>query len=601
MTRPSSHWSRWMWRALIIVPITILSLEPQLRFWIDRGSNWQGSYATFNADEFLYSGYLNALDQGRSRRNDPFTGRVDGAGSSFSETAFSIQFIPPFVISTIARTLHLSAATSFIILALIAGVLGSLSIFWLILSITSDERFAATSALFVLVLGTLIAGQGLIGVLLKLDVIALGLPFLRRYQPAASFFLFFVFCTLVWHAFNSLKNRRALLGSLAAGLVLTVLVFSYLYLWTAAIAWLGCLFLLSLFQRREYRKRDFKALAIICAFLVLALVPYFYVVSHRSASLDELQTLISIRKPDLFRLSEIVGLLVLIGLVMAVIRGKIRRDDPRTLFAASFLLLPLVVFNQQVLTGRSMQPFHFEVFIINYTTLVGLVIVISLLWRTVTSRSLIWIAIFCALLGAVEVELTRAFAVGDLKKDEMVPAMRLLAERAPRDGSANDRVFSPHFEFMQMLPTWAPQATLLAVGSVDFGSATHDERKEFLFTHLYYSGSSDDRLRELLHGVRAELAWSYYVKYVVFGHERVRKALTLHYKPVTEPEIEMEVKSYSLFVNSFSRSEAGKYPLRYIVVAANSNFDFSRLDRWYERGPAEPVGSYDLYSLKLRE
>jgi hypothetical protein len=204
-------------------------------------------------------------------------------------------------------------------------------------------------------------------------------------------------------------------------------------------------------------------------------------------------------------------------------------------------------------------------------------------------------------LGAVEVELTRAFAVADLKKDEMVPAMRLLAERARRDGSTNDRVFSPHFEFMQMLPTWAPQATLLAVGSVDFGSATHDERKEFLFTHLYYSGSSDDRLRELLHGVRDELAWSYYVKYVVFGHERVRKALTLHYKPVTEPEIEMEVKSYSLFVNSFSRSEAGKYPLRYIVVAANANFDFSRLDRWYERGPAEPVGGYDLYSLKLRE
>ena len=186
-----------MWRALIIVPITILSLEPQLQFWLDRGSNWQGSYATFNADEFLYSGYLNALDQGRSRRNDPFTGRIDGAGSSISETAFSIQFIPPFVISTIARTLHLSTATSFIILALIAGLLASLSIFWLIRSITSDERFAATSALFVLVLGTLISGQGLIGVLLKLDVIALGLPFLRRYQPAASFFLFFVFCTLL--------------------------------------------------------------------------------------------------------------------------------------------------------------------------------------------------------------------------------------------------------------------------------------------------------------------------------------------------------------------------------------------------------------------
>lgn len=603
MSTSPSYSSRWKWRALAVLPILLLSFLPQIQFWLDRGSQWHGAYATVNADEFLYSGYLNALIDGRPRRNDPFTGRDDQAGAPLPETAFSIQVVPPFILSNFARVFGITASTAFIALAGISGLLASLSIFWLLFSITSDERLAATGALFVLLAGTLFAGQGLIGVLLKLDIVALGLPFLRRYQPAASFYLFFIFCTLIWHSLTMLNALRARLVSLLAGITLAVLVFSYLYLWTAAVAWVACVVLLwLLLQPVGQRRRSIEVFAITGIVLTFALVPYAFLVSHRSHTLDELQTLISTHQPDLFRIPEILGALVAIALIIGVALGKIKRDDRRMIFAASFALLPMIVFNQQILTGRSMQPFHFETFVINYSTLVSLVILATLLRKPIPSRSLLWIAAFCVLLGLVEVQLARAFYPSDAAKDEMIPAMHGLKEYSRNNSSADAKlVFSPHFELMQVLPTWAPQGTLLAMGAIDFGSASHQERKEFLYAHLYYSGVTADHLRELFKGVRGELPMSYYVKYVIFGHERVRPAFALNFQPITQDEIEKEVNAYTTFADSFSRSDASRRPISYVVTLASGKFDFSRIDRWYERDEGEQAGAYTLYRLRLRE
>ena len=589
--------NRWQWQLFAIIPILLLSLGPQIQFWLDRGSQWQGAYATLNADEFLYSGYLNALIDGRPRRCDPFSGRDDGAKQSLPETAFSIQVVPAFVLSSVARISGLSASTIFIVLAGAAGLLASLAIFWLLSSVTGDHRIAGAGVLFVLLTGTLFAAQGLIGVLLKLDIVAIGLPFLRRYQPAATFFLFFVFCTFMWRALNADTLRAARLQALLAGLTLATLVFSYLYLWAAAIAWLACLGLLWLLLRRTgQRRQSIEVFAIVVAMFAAAVVPYAYLVSNRSHTLDELQTLISTRQPDLFRIPEILGALMLVLLVLWVRRGRIQSSDPRVIFAGSFALLPIVVFNQQVLTGRSMQPFHFESFIVNYVVLAGAVILLAIARPKISSSALIWIASLAILLGFVEIQLPAGgFSKADTTKDEMIPVLMKLKELPAQDSS----VFSPHFELMQTLPTWTRHGTLLAIGAIDFGSASHDERKKFLYAHLYYSGANADRLRALFKGVPEELVLSYYVKYAVFGHERVRPLYALNFKPLTNDEIEAEVNSYARFVDSFSRDHVLRHPLTYAI--ADDKFDFSRVDQWYQRDAGQRAGAYTLYQLRQRD
>ena len=84
----------------------LLALWPQINMWIARGQNWQGSYVAVQGDEVAYSAYLNALIDGRPRRNDPYTGRDDSRPANrLPESLFSIQFIPAYAIALPARLL----------------------------------------------------------------------------------------------------------------------------------------------------------------------------------------------------------------------------------------------------------------------------------------------------------------------------------------------------------------------------------------------------------------------------------------------------------------------------------------------------------------
>src|SRR6266404_3584475 len=131
------------WGALAATAVVMLCLMPQIHFWFVRGTDWHGAYATLQGDEFLYSAYVNALIDGRPRRNDPFTGRDSTPILPLPESTFSIQFIPSLIIARLARTCGASASTAFIALIGVAGLFASLSLFWLLNSITGDGRLAA--------------------------------------------------------------------------------------------------------------------------------------------------------------------------------------------------------------------------------------------------------------------------------------------------------------------------------------------------------------------------------------------------------------------------------------------------------------------------
>ncbi|HYU99413.1 MAG TPA: hypothetical protein VE977_11330, partial [Pyrinomonadaceae bacterium] len=68
----TKEWKFAVWGALAVM---LLSLCPQLLMWGSRGSQWNGSYAELHGDEWVYSAYIQALIDGRPRRNDPYTGR----------------------------------------------------------------------------------------------------------------------------------------------------------------------------------------------------------------------------------------------------------------------------------------------------------------------------------------------------------------------------------------------------------------------------------------------------------------------------------------------------------------------------------------------
>jgi hypothetical protein len=601
--------NKWKWGAVVSLVMVLLSLVPQLHLWVVLGSDWNGAYVSAQGDEPLYSAYINALMDGRTRKNDPFGGRDDSPNAPLPESTFSIQFVPAYLISFAASAAGATASTGFIILVALAALFASLAVFSLLHAVIKDPLVAAAGTLFVLCLGCIVGRYGFFGTFLDIGVPAL--PFLRRYQPAAAFPLFFLFQLCVWRALTSPGKRAAHTAAALAGVTVSLLVFSYLYLWTGAAAWLACVGALWLFLRKEERRKMLQVLSIITGITAFALVPYAYLLSQRPATLDQHQTLISTHRPDLFRAHEILGVAIIIAVVLGVRRHLIQKSDPLAIYALSLALLPIVVFNQQVLTGKMMQAFHYEIFVVNYSTLIGLVITLAIFFTPVSRRLLVWTAALSLAWGFVVVALPAqlAFVPGAIANDQNIPVLKRLKELSSQDGTALDLrtkgytstlVYSPRLALIELLPTWTSQGTLIDAGGVDFGSITREERKQFFYMHLYYSQADTEDLRKVLTGQEHNLTMSRYARSLIFGHERITPALSLNFTPITAAEVDQEVRVYQAYANSFSAAEVLKRPIAYAVVPAHDHFDFANLDRWYQRDSGETVGANILYRLKVR-
>jgi hypothetical protein len=584
----------------------LLALYPQLHLWYVRSENRSGAYALIDTDEVAYSAYLNALIEGRPRRNDPYTGRDDQAGTPQPESLFSIQCAPAYALALPARALGLSASTVFILLACLAAFASSLVIFWLVAVVTGDERLAATAVLVVLCLGTLAAGQGAVREFNGYQAAYHYLPFLRRYIPALPFPFYFVFCLLIWRMLACEDKRAGIRSAILAGLTFALLVYSYFYLWTAALAWFGCLTLLWLLIRPAGYASALRLFGVIAALVTAALLPYSVLVSNRAETMEAVQALTYSRAPDLLRWPEIIGALVLAALAFSARRGALRWKDHAVIFTASFALMPFVVFNQQLVTGHSLQPIHYEQFIANYVSLVGLMLAAALLWRAwvgaeraLPKRVLASLALVAFGWGMAETSVAlRIFTPFNLIRSDSMPAALRLAELARESATAGNEtgavVLFTDILPADDLPTISPQAVLWARHMHVFSGVTMAENKERFYKYLYYTGVTEQILTEAL----SERDFYYILP--LFGWERANPNLTVNWKPITPEEAMDELRRYTEYYNSFNHERAAHPAISYVVTSKRLHIDISNLDRWYERDEGEHFGDYTIYRLKLR-
>jgi hypothetical protein len=604
---------RWRWGLSVSVVMMLVALFPQIHFMGHRGREWHGANAITHPDEVAYSAYLASLVRGNPRRYDPYTGR--GAQGEASESLFSIQLVPAYAVALPSRWLRLSASVVFTMLPALCAVAASLAIFWLISLLTRDELFSAGAVLVILGFGTLIAGQGIARHVPNLNYLIplwisnrvsppslYHLPFLRLYQPAVAFPLFFLLCGLVWLALTRPTQRHAIVAATGAGLLLVLLIFSYFYLWTAGAAWLACVCALWLLVKRSKRKRTMVVFAIIFAFAAAGLVPYLRMLSHRAATVDAAQALVFTHRPDPFRLPEIVVLLVLAVLGFGIWRGILRGRDPVVLVAASFALSVLVVFNQQIITGRSLQPIHYQWFIANYCALTAAALTAALWWRKeikqrLTDRRLALIAIVALLFAFGEVWLAASVS-WDYNRavDEGKPVADRLAHLGQAGGSpAVPVALMADFKLADRLPTDAPQAVLWAPRMLVFPGVTEVENRERFFRQLYYLGYDEKKFwTELDHA-----DWNFLAG--LFPYQRLSPAVSGSNTPITPAELRAQLASYLEYSRTFNRDRAATPSLSYLVVSAANQPDFANLDRWYQRDAGERVGDFILYRLKLRE
>jgi hypothetical protein len=395
-------------------------------------------------------------------------------------------------------------------------------------------------------------------------------------------------------------------AAIAAAVVFALLVFSYVYLWTAAAGWTVCLALLwALFRPAGWRS-SWRSFAVIGFGALLAVGCFVVTFAKRSATMDSVQALELSRAPDLFRVPELIGLLVLLSLGILVGRGGIKIGNQKVLLAASFALLPVVVFNQQIITGHSLQPLHYEMFVANYSVLIAVIIGLAVIlkhYKTVRlkipRRALLWIALTAFEWGAYE---TLVAARGSMPLCNEVDEARPVAMRVQELGKAAPgseeylTILATDLLVADSFPTTARQSVLWAPHMLVFAGASHAESKERFYQYLYYTGVGPEELRSIL---RNEGRYGFAVG--LFGFERTIRGLSRNSKTITAEELEHELELYSAYYASFSQTTASRVKLSYAITAAEDHINFANLDRWYERDRGERVGKFVLFRTKLRQ
>jgi len=643
---------RWRFGIIAGLFLAIFSLYPQGKLLWNRDGEWNGHYAYNDIDEVAYASYLKALIDGRPRKNDPYTGRDEEPGKPQPESLFSIQFAAPYTIALPARLLGIDAPWAMTISGAVAIFLTGLAIFWLIGMITGDSLYAMADALIVIVFGALFAGEGAIGEITGWGYSYPYFPGFRRYLPAMAMAAFFFFVPLVWKLLSSgsppyeggvapasgdevvlssapevdsaaqrttpagkpghpsFVRRGAFFRSPHAALLISLsalcfgyMVFSYFYIWTTAAAWLGCLLVCWLVGRPEGFGRDVKRLVILGVGCGVFVVPYAWMLSQRSTTMDEVQLLVHTHSPDLWRMPSLISCGVLILIAVFVVSGIIRLRERGTLFAISLALSVIAVFNQQVITGQALQPIHYQVFIGNYVAGLALIVTFALVWRGLEGRearhwrmAIAGLAAIAVMWGIVECHYTvRILDDVNIARDEAFPVGKRMAEIARSDPDARRRtVLYVGTAEADDFPTLAPQSVLWARHQHLFAGVTWQENKERYYQQLYYQGVTPLQLAE---GMKHE--GDIVSVIALFGWGRHTDRLNSEYQPLKFAEVDEEAQRYAAYIADLDTRRPEMVPLDYLIAPADGFYP-DNINKWYQRDAGETFGKYTLFRLTPR-
>jgi hypothetical protein len=263
-------------------------------------------------------------------------------------------------------------------------------------------------------------------------------------------------------------------------------------------------------------------------------------------------------------------------------------------------LTPAIVLNQQVITGSSLQPVHYEIFIANYVVLTAGVLLVFILLRERPAlsdvsglpRPLVYVALAAALWGFFEASssATRASAAASLR-DQSIAAIKEAAAHPDADGAV---VLGTDFVTADIIPTVATLRPLWNAHSSLVGSIGTDENKRLFYLFLYFSGYGSKELAEELR------ARSFEVTAAVFGSERALPSLGSGAATITDADIRAEVGSYDRFVAQIDERTAHSPLISYAIVPATGDVNFGPIDRWYVRDAGVRKGIFTVYRLVPR-
>ncbi|HTV60784.1 MAG TPA: hypothetical protein VMJ93_18060 [Verrucomicrobiae bacterium] len=416
--------SRWISLVMVACLVAILYLLPTLVYWKHNGT---GYFPVTSFDEDFYAAIAVSTATGQSLLANPLLGETGHPREIGTET---LMFLPRLLAAGMIRLFGLGLA--FGLMSVLAPVVIFLLAYLLLRNFTGDHWWSLAGGCGLLLLPYYIPPiaatiHTVLHWMFSRPGVLLGFPenlvYSRRYNPSLSAMLFFAFLFLHRKSAQTKDHFWALLAGAAGGL----LFYSYLYFALAAFVFSA----LYAGATLALKKDAFRNASLALVLQTLLSVPLFLIlwINHRSY-----QTAFSVHSHALvFPTTDILA--VLLPLLLLAAR---RHGSADLMWLACLGLAPVIAMNSQVITGMSVEPWHYDKYVIVPLSILLFCAACGILTKEDSrigarlAQAFVCVALFAATLTQVHILRTDTL-VGIMNTPKLTPVFQWIRARTAPD------------------------------------------------------------------------------------------------------------------------------------------------------------------------
>lgn len=347
--------------------IGVIIAFPQVYFQFTQKDSYKGIALGGTSDE---TAFLVRIQEVRD-------GHYTLANSSWVDGKDLPYLFPPFsenITSFTGQIFGLNLVNTITLNRFIFPTFLFLLIYALLYQLTKRKSVALVASITVLLSTNLVNPMAIWNLFIHRKTYTDFMLFSRLITPIHLSF-FFGFLLLFWFF---LQKRKWVYG-VASGVILGLSFYTYPYTWTFLFAFLGCLVLIYIYKK-EWIK--IKNIVLTTGIALLVSIPYFWnlwqAMHHPLYSeLSERFSIIKTHSPQ-------VGALVLILLSIFLLFFP-RKNKDKYFFCLGLVLTPLIVLNQQIITGIIMVPDHYHWY---YHTPLAILFVVIIIFELFKKKSI---------------------------------------------------------------------------------------------------------------------------------------------------------------------------------------------------------------------
>lgn len=338
--------------------IGIICVAPHALFKISLGEEYKGIYMTQTANEVDYVSRIQEMTDGHFKLGSVL----------FFEYKDSPPLMPPNIFEAmvfgINQVFGISVLNVIILSKFFLPVFLFLLIYFLTYELTEKKELigakinAIAGGSFTVLGYDLVDYRSILNYLNGKNEPNDFLIWTRPSNPILGALLIFSFLLTVWFLYERGNFETKKYASVfLSGLLLTLAFMSYFFSWGIILSFAGALFVINMLKR-EYGFAQ-KLIFIVLVAFVFSL-PYFYNIFTAVGNSSYRQSALSI---GLFlNHKPIMNKFLIFSLLMFLIFTLFNKENIKKkwwVFSFTFIISGFIAFNQQIITGRTVWPFHF--------------------------------------------------------------------------------------------------------------------------------------------------------------------------------------------------------------------------------------------------